>query len=269
MFGQKMFDGQYSSIKFLRKELGISHKTAFEWRHKYLSALSSDGVKESFSGYTEMDDVWFVLNEKGRKDKNEARKRGGSVKRGDNDMQVKVLFTSDRKGDTNISVVRAGRLKKEDVERAVGGCFEKDAQIVCDKHPSILSFAKKADIKFDSFKAKEHVKDEHVHVQTVNNMARRFGEIVDRKMNGVATKYLQNYANWFKTQERFKQANVRITDIVDTFAYNNNAWKYYVNIEKIYQRFLEKFSRLVYEHPVKKEWKAMEWTFDQIKPILI
>jgi len=269
MFGQKMFDGQYSSLSFLSKELNISPKTAFEWRHKYLSALSSSGEKERFVGFTEIDDVWFLLNEKGRKDKNEKRKRGGTVKQGDNNMQVKVLFTSDRQGDANISVVRAGRLKNEDVKRAVGGCFEKDAQIVCDKHPSILSFAKKADIQFDSFKSKEHVKDELIHVQTVNNMARRFGDIINRKMNGVATKYLQNYANWFKMQDRFKQTKGKVIDHLETFVENNLAWKYYINIEKIYQRFIEKYSQLHYEHPVKKEWKSMTWTFEQVESVLL
>jgi transposase-like protein len=187
-YGKSMFDGQYSTLESLSEKFNICTKTAFNWRHKYLSAINIGFEKAHFSGITEIDDVWVAFNEKGREGKENHRKRGGQLKPGDNDLQVKVLFTSSRKGDTDISVVRIGRLHKKDVQRAVGGCFENDAMIVCDKHPSILAFAKAEKIECESFEAKRHVRDKVIHVQRVNNMAQRFDEIINKKMNGVATK---------------------------------------------------------------------------------
>lgn len=268
-FGKTMFNGQYYSLAYLSKKHEVSKSTVFDWRHKYLSSLNSTAEDIKFSGAVEMDDVWVLFNEKGRQDKDNSRKRGGASTPGDNDMQVKVLFTVQRGGASNLSVVRSGRLCKADISRAVGKKFERDAILISDKHPSITAFAKDTQLTHKSFNASEHCKDKEIHVQTVNFMASRFKGIINTKMRGVATKYLQNYAQWFNIEERYKTLINKIVRITDEYLIGQSSWDYFINMEKTYKRFLEKYSHLQYENPVKREWKTCNWNFERIENLLL
>ena len=89
-----MFESYYP-IKQIAKKVGISVQTAFDWRHKILSGTKGDN--STFEGITEIDDIWFLYSQKGRKGLDYSRKRGGSKRAGDNDFQAKLLITSDRK----------------------------------------------------------------------------------------------------------------------------------------------------------------------------
>ena len=109
----------YYPIKQIAKKVGISVQTAFDWRHKILSGTVKND--KSFEGITEIDDIWFLYSQKGRKGLDYSRKRGGSKRAGDNDFQAKLLITTDRNKTTDMSLARIGRLKKADIERKVSG----------------------------------------------------------------------------------------------------------------------------------------------------
>ena len=267
-YGELMFSNQYYSLSYLSKKFKIAKSTAFDWRHKYLSFLEVSKEKPDYSSEVEIDDIWFAFNEKGRLDKEDSRKRSGIETRGDNDFQVKVLFSAERGGEMDTTVVRSGRLKKSDIDRAIGTCFKESAVLISDKHPSIVAFAKDKNIVHKTFKAKTHGNKE-VHVQAVNNLASRFKSIVNVNMRGVATKYLQNYANWFNFEERHKGIINKLIEITRITLNSNIAWDYYVNIEKIYKRFIENYSNFDYAHPTAREWKSTNWNYEKVEKLLI
>lgn len=245
-----MFEENYLTLESISKKVGICVKTAFEWRHKLLSIKIYEDKK--FDGISEIDDVWFLYSQKGRKGLDYSRKRGGSSRAGDNDFQAKLLMATDRKSKTDLSLVRIGRLKKLDMERKLSGKFTKNSILVSDKHRSIASFAKAEGLEHVSFKASEHTAGGQYHVQKVNNMASRLKGIVNNSMRGVSTKYLQNYANWFKiktTGISSEQWNAIIK--IDTAA--NDIYK---NMEAIYKRFIENYSRRTYRAPIKHTYKT-------------
>ena len=215
-----------------------------------------------------MDDIWIRFNEKGRKGKEEPKKRGGTTTRGDNDNQVKILFSVERGGNTDFTVVRSGRLQKKDITRTVENCFEKSAILISDRHPSIVAFGKDLEIEHKTFKADKHVGDKGIHVQTINSMASRFKTIINDKMHGVATKYLQNYADWFRIEERYKSIKNKFTNITKQYLDNQIAWDYFSNIEKIYKRFIEGYTKFEYENPVHRTWKSCNWNFSKIEATL-
>jgi len=255
-----MLEG-YLPLKKISAKLEISIQTAFDWRHKILSGLKN--TDNQFEGITEMDDVWFLYSQKGRKGLKYARKRGGSNRQGDNNFQTKLLMTTDRKSALDISVVRIGRLKKSDIERKVGGKFCSNSILVSDKHRSIASFAKAEGIEHISFKASEHTAGGDYHVQTINNMAERLKTIVNRNLRGVSTKYLQSYANWFAlTQE--KKSSI---DFEKALLKNSDAWELYTNMEAIYKRFIEKLSQRTYRCPVKKSYKSLKTITDRVSKL--
>ena len=259
-FSISMFNDGYATIKELSEKIGICHETAIQWRHRLLISLGAKTPQ--FAGIAELDDVWFLYSQKGRKGLKYSRKRGGSKRRGDNDFQAKILITKERDSELDMSLIRIGRLKTEDLERKLSGKFASTAILISDKHPSISCFAKAEDIKHETFLAKEHVKDKLIHVQTVNNLANRFKSIVNYRLRGVSTKYLQNYATWFSINEKYKNFKDKAL-IITQLAFNNKVgWDLYTNIEKLYKEFVLNYSRRTYRCPTKKEWKAQNWNFE-------
>jgi len=240
----------YYPIKQIAGKVGISIRTAFDWRHKILSGTIKDD--RSFEGITEIDDIWFLYSQKGRKGLGYSRKRGGSKRAGDNDFQTKLLITTDRNKTTDMSLVRIGRLKKVDIERKVSGRFSESCELVSDKHRSIAAFAKSENLKHVSFKASEHTAGGEYHVQNINNMAVGPKTVVNRTLKGVSTKYLQNYANWYKLRGK----NVDAEEMGRILLQNKDAANIHVNREGIYKWFIENFSKRTYRCPVKKTYRS-------------
>jgi transposase-like protein len=240
-----MMEGYYP-LKKMAKKIGISIQTAFDWRHKILSGSSNEGAK--FEGITEIDDIWFLYSQKGRKGLDYSRKRGGSKRAGDNDFQAKLLVTSDRKSNTDLSVVKIGRLSKSDIQRKISGRFSPDSILVSDKHRSIASFAHSEGIKHVSFKANQHSAGGEYHVQNVNSLASRLKGTINHSLRGVSTKYLQSYANWVQMMSQ----NLTNAEINKMLTKNKSAWDMHKNREGIYKWFIENFSRRTYRCPVKR-----------------
>jgi transposase-like protein len=257
------FEDSYLTIKEIALKIGISIETSFQWRHRILISLKSESPL--FSGITELDDVWFLYSQKGRKGLKYSRKRGGSKRQGDNNFQAKIIIAKQRKSNLDMSLVRIGRITKEDLERKYSTKFTKDAILVSDKHASISSFAKSENIIHETFKAKEHVKDKLIHVQTVNNYACQLKSIINFKFKGVSTKYLQNYATWFSIKEKFKNIKDKTLNIIDLISKNKLGWDLYTNIEKLYENFILKYSVRTYRCGTKKKWKNQNWNFDRTK----
>lgn len=240
----------YYPVKQIAKKVGISIQTAFDWRHKILSGATKDD--QSFEGKTEIDDIWFLYSQKGRKGLDYSRKRGGSKRTGDNDFQAKLLITSDRNQTVDMSLVRIGRLRKADIERKVGGRFSEGCELISDKHRSIAAFAKSENIKHISFKASDHTAGGEYHVQTINNMASSLKTLVNGSLKGVSTKYLQNYANWYQMRSK-KMDEGKIGRML---LQNKNGTSTHLNREGIYKWFIENFSKRTYRCPVKKKYKT-------------
>ena len=247
-----MIAGDFLPIRKIAKKTGISIQTAFDWHHKLLCGLR--GSADNFDGSTEVDDVWFPYSQKGRKGLQYPRKRGGSKRKGGNNFQVKVLMTYDRQLHRNISVAKIGRISKSDIERKIGGKFNENCTLVSDKHRSIAAFAKSQKINHVSFKSSDHTAGDQYHVQNVNNLASRLKSIVNHRLRGVSTKYLQSYANWFGLTEDRKHSRqsdkMHNIEIIE----NTKTWKIYSNIEEKYKKFIENQSVRTYRCPTKRRW---------------
>jgi transposase-like protein len=260
-----MFEEGLVSLEKMSKRVGISIQTAFDWRHKILSTLKPEAFE--FSGITEMDDVWFLYSQKGRKGLAFSRKRGGSSRKGDSDYQVKMLVTADRAQAQDLSVVRIGRIKSSDINRKVGHRMGPECTLVSDKHRSISSFAKQNEIKHVSFKAIEHVADKEHHVQKVNNIASRLKAQTNHICRGVSTKYLQSYANWFQFAETYKKQGDIVAQVDKALLANHKSWDTFTNIEPLYKQFIKQQSRRTYRCPTKRSWKSQQKEAIKVEPL--
>jgi len=217
------------SIRKSAKQTGISIQTSFDWRHKLLTSFSSVSV-DSFQGILESDDLFFAYSEKGNRNlKRKPKKRGEKAsKAGISDEQVAVIATCDRSGNKDFKVVTKGRISKENINTALQGKLDKVSVLCSDSHRSYGAFAKANAIahkKFNASKGQRTV-DKIYHIQNVNNMDSRLRRFMD-SFNGVASKYLQNYLNWFLVLEKIKNETTKIATVVSIAFASNSTWYEY------------------------------------------
>lgn len=248
---EKLMGEQYVSLKEMEKKLGISHQTAFDWRHKILWSLRASTA--SFEGVTELDEVGFQFSQKGRKGLKHAKKRGRSKKRIEPEDQVKLLVAADRSSHRDLSVAKIGRIAKVDVQRKLSGKFQKDCTLVTDKHRRLAAFAKSQGINhIDCNNVVETAanKGSKYRIQEVRDLATMLKSMTNYRCKGVSTKYLQSYANWLNynvLQSGKKKSKL---------SRYPRPWIIYANIEKIYENFIKKHSAKTYSCPTKKRFKT-------------
>jgi len=201
----EMKDGH--PLRYLAKKIGISLFTSFHWRHKVLRAFKSQGYKK-LEGISESDETFFLYSEKGNRHVTgrPPRKRGGKArKRGISSEQVAVITTLDRKQNTILEVAGRGRISSENLKSKIGNWMEKDEIVLCtDSHRSYQSFA--TNYGFEQKRVnvgkRQYLKDKIYHIQTVNSFHSRLKSWMKR-FNGVASKYLQHYMDYFRMLDVF------------------------------------------------------------------
>lgn len=202
-------------IKKIAKELNISIQTSFDWRHKILSSLSQFTPTE-LSGQVECDELELALSNKGSKSlERKPRKRGTDFKRNQGKgvvTTVQVVTAIQRNGEKYLKAVQTKRLSKKDLEKVFEGKLADKTTLITDKHPSYKAFAKdNPTIKHKSLLAKDHVdkKDKTVHLQSVNNTHQQIRRFL-KPFNGVSSKYLQNYLNWYAYVDKIRNSKTTI-----------------------------------------------------------
>ena len=190
------------SIKKTAKEIGISIQTSFDWRHKVLSSLSSF-TPETLSEVVECDELELALSNKGSRNlTRKPRKRGSDFKRNEASSKptvVQVVTAVQRNGEKYLRAVESKRLSADEITKAINGKLTDQTTLITDKHPSYKLFAKEnPTIKHKLVVANEHVSknDKNVHLQHVNNTHSQL-RVFLAPFNGVSSKYLQNYLNWY------------------------------------------------------------------------
>jgi len=233
---------QELSLDKIKANLGINKKTAFDWRHKVLSGLEStdNGI---FKGITESDDTFFLQSSKGTKlHGRKPRKRGGPAKkRGISNEQVAVIVTADRGSGLDLSVAGLGRIKKKDIENAIGQRVSNETILCSDSHVSYKGFAIDNELEHHAIRAdlKQFTKQGIYHVQHVNSIDSRLKKWIEYQFMGVSTKYLQKYLNWFKTKESLKQSKEFLKDFTRKSLEDINALNRYRLINQSYLELIQ------------------------------
>ncbi len=214
------------SIRKSALQTGISIQTSFDWRHKLLSSFSSV-FPEGFEGIVESDDLFFRHSEKGSRNLDRpARKRGGeAIKPGISEGQVAVIATCDRSGNQDFKVATRGRISKQDLQRILDGKLDK-AEVLCsDSHRSYTAFARGIKATHKKFNASrgQRKTEQIYHIQHVNNMGKRLRDFM-QPFQGVSTKYLQNYLNWFLVMEKIKHSTQRMATVTTIALSSNTTW---------------------------------------------
>jgi transposase-like protein len=212
-----------SSLRESSEKVGICLRTSFNWRHRILSSLNEVGCSH-MEGIIEADETFFLFSEKGNKNLHrKARKRGTKAsKDGMNKEHVNVIVASDRKGNKAMNVGNLGVITKKTLDKAIGKWINKTKSILCsDAHKTFQAYAKenKMPHKMLYARKKQYVIDNIYHVQNVNSLHSQLKKFMI-KFNGVATKYLQNYVNYYKAFSSLKKR----TEILAISLLNNDVY---------------------------------------------
>ena len=195
---------EQKSLDKISAALHINKKTAFDWRHKILRSLKQDDGS-SFCGITESDETFFDKSDKGcRHLKRKPRKRGGGTKgKGISKDKATVIVTADRKNDLNMTFCGYGRLTKAEITESLHTPLPQGTVLCSDGHVSYKGYAMDNHIEHVVIRADlgRHVKRGFFHIQHVNSLHNRLKKWLNGTFWGVATKYMQDYLNWFKVKE--------------------------------------------------------------------
>lgn len=138
-----------------------------------------------------------------------ARKRGNDFKRNksnEKNTTVQVVTAVDNKNIKLMKAVETKRLTKQQISQVLATRLERNTTLITDEHRSYQAFAKdKKTITHKTFIAKHHQSktDKKVNLQKVNQTHSELRKFLDR-FNGVSTKYLQNYLNWYLNQQNIQ-----------------------------------------------------------------
>ena len=190
----------------------ISLPTAFYWRHKILKFLSknNDDSNNKLDGIIEADETFFEESQKGARQVKgrDARKRGYSSYTYTKKTKICVLTAIDRNKASFTKPVGFGGLEKDDVV-LLQRHLVKDSVLITDGNRTYrnLNNVKLKSLKFGKPENKVY------HLNNINNFHSMLKKFMIR-FNGVATKYLDYYVEYFKN----------IKDNIDVFtALLNNA----------------------------------------------
>lgn len=196
------------SVAKTADKVGISVPTAFTWRHKLLEKYEKEAGMR-LQGIIEADETFFLFSEKGNKNVSKCRKprkRGGKAKkRGISDEQVPVIVGCDRKGNVILGVAGRGRISMAAIENILNNYIDSEVTLCTDAHRSFKAYAKAYDLSYVALNISggRRVVRKKYHIQNVNSFHSRLKRWMLR-FNGVSTKYLQNYMNWFSLLEETK-----------------------------------------------------------------
>jgi transposase-like protein len=178
---------------------GISLKTAFLWRHRFLMAQAGQN-HDKLSGIIEVDEFFLAYSEKGSKtlaNTKEPRKRGGNIDKRTKEGQVAILLSIDRSNHMINPILDADTTVE--ISANFANNITENSVICSDGSWSYVAIAKQKNCDHKRLiNNKLRVIDTVYHIQTVNGAIAHFKGWVNGKMKGVATKYLSNYLAWFR-----------------------------------------------------------------------
>ena len=188
-----------NAIEHTADRLGISHRTAFDMRHKILIALQElpEIASVCLGEVSEFDETFVLDCYKGRKLDSTvtrgARRHGAKArKRGISNEYVCICTGIQRKGEAIAATINRAKPSAAELISIFGGHIADGTLALCDGLRSYHAFPGIADCTVKDCNKLETEEACFYHLNTVNG----FHSFIKRRYNfyrGVATKYLNRY----------------------------------------------------------------------------
>ena len=191
------------SLDKTAERCGITHPTAFVWRHKVLDAIGEALKGTELTGIVEADEAFLPVSYKGDKKAfdsggsgREPRKRGGgNHRRGLSDELVCLPCAIDRKGKAVSRVAKLGKCSAAAVKAVLGGHVSGKATLCTDGDASYRKFSKDNGNGLMQIKGGKGTVKGIYHIQHLNAYHSKLKAFL-ASFKGVSSKYLNNYLTW-------------------------------------------------------------------------
>ena len=206
------------SLENCRKTLKLSKQTVFNWRHKGISTLN-ELQAENISGISELITLEMRVSRKGERPNNDellpkeetqkAPKRSQRVPKikipEGTKESVQVSLCCNRGHDISLNVIQLGELSLKEMINNLWEKLKKVKMLCISENPILKLFAqsKRLGYRIPKNKAKKIEREKTFHTLNVEQLLSGFSEWLQR-FRGVATKYLQNYLNWYLVEVQYK-----------------------------------------------------------------
>lgn len=207
-FVQSLVDQR--SLDWIHEHLGISRKTGFAWRHRFLGS-AAELPAEMLSGIVEADEAYFLRSFKGHRgwkmgtppaDRPPRYRGSGAVKRGLSSEQVPVVTALDR-SDHIVQDVLPSRTD-EAISVILSGQIEKGSLICSDGHSSYPKIAEARSCEHRTIERPIHSEEDKARglekgivgalgLGRVNSYHHSLKTAINRIFRGVSTRFLPNY----------------------------------------------------------------------------
>lgn len=222
-----------ASLDTCKTILNLGKQTVFDWRHKENSSLFEMNSKD-IGGIVELLTFQMHISRKGERivppnpresnpeDLKRIYKRVPKIKVPEGTEEiVQVSMCTNREDQSLFSVTNLGGLSIKELSEMLKNKLKKVRKLCIPENPILKSYAISKRISYQQPKESAKVKDreKYYHVNTVNDLYVGFIEWLKR-FRGVATKYLQNYLNWYLVEIQYKRFRL-FPDLYTMFALYN------------------------------------------------
>jgi len=231
------------SLEDCRKNLKLSKQTVFNWRHKGISSLK--GIEtETISGITELMILEMNVSRKGERvnidelfpkeeppNPKKRLQRVPKIKVPENtNACVQVSFCVNREHQMGCDVLELGELNSTEMLEKITEKLKKVKMLCIDDNPILKLFAQSKRLSYRIPKEDKKIKerDKIYHTYTIQNLIKGFKDWLLR-FRGVATKYLQNYLNWYLVEVQYRGFNQYLDLFMMLSIYNRKGITNYKN----------------------------------------
>jgi transposase-like protein len=189
------------SLREIAFEVGISVTTAFNWRHKILSAMRDYQEQHALSGEIELDETYFLLNMKGPWKKKQmprkAKKRGTRAwQRGISNEYICVLVGLDKTDHILSKIVGQGNPLGEVMYEALAGRVNQKSIIISDSKSAYQEISSKLKCNLIQIPSGQH-QEGMFNLGSINQYHSELKNWLSR-FKGISTKHLEGYLVWFR-----------------------------------------------------------------------
>ena len=186
-----------TTVRTAAERVAVAKSTSFRWRHRFLAGVRRE-PRPQLSGVVEADETYHLESQKGSRHMDRPpRKRGGKAsRRGISKEFDCILVARDRNRQTCDFVTGRGPVSASQLAQHLRPVLAPDVLLVTDAARSYQAFAQRAGITHETVHVKTGMRARGaIHIQNVNGWHSRAKTWL-RRFNGVASRYLANYAGW-------------------------------------------------------------------------
>lgn len=185
------------TVRAAAEIVGVHRTTSFRWRHRFVPGAARKRPA-CLDGIVEADETFMLESQKGSRHLDRpARRRGGvATRRGISREHECLLVARDRGQQTLDFHTGRGPVSAAQLDDCLGPVLTPDVLLISDSAAAYRAFAAQAGIAHETVNLRAGVRARGaIHLNNVNGWHSRYKTWL-RRFNGIASRYLINYAGW-------------------------------------------------------------------------